>query len=136
MDKEAKRQQLKELINYYAGGNNAEFARLMGVSPQGVSTWISRGSFDVELIYAKCENISSEWLLTGKGTMLRLASDTVTQQPLSTEETLLSFIREKDAKIEEQAKQIGRLEAENEMLRKKDTTLTVAGGAICAAANE
>lgn len=58
----------------------------------------------------------------------------------SIEEHLLELIKEKDAKIEEQAKQIGRLEAENEMLKtenkilKKDTRSTDAGGATSVAA--
>lgn len=50
------------------------------------------------------------------------------------------MIKEKDAKIEDQAKQIGRLEAENEMLKaenktlKKDARSTDAGGATSVAA--
>ena len=58
----------------------------------------------------------------------------------SIEEHLLELIKEKDAKIEEQAKQIGRLEAENEMLKaenkilKKDARSTDAGGATSVAA--
>lgn len=58
----------------------------------------------------------------------------------SIEKHLLELIKEKDAKIEEQAKQIGRLEAENEMLKaenkilKKGTRSTDAGGATSVAA--
>ena len=56
------------------------------------------------------------------------------------DDRLLIVIKEKDAKIEEQAKQIGRLEAENEMLKaenkilKKDARTTDAGGATSVAA--
>lgn len=58
----------------------------------------------------------------------------------SIEEHLLELIKEKDAKIEEQAKQIGRLEAENEMLKaenkilKKDARSTDVGDATSVAA--
>lgn len=58
----------------------------------------------------------------------------------SIEEHLLELIKEKDAKIEEQAKQIGRLEAETEMLKaenkilKKDARSTDVGGATSVAA--
>lgn len=62
--------QLNALIDYFAGGKKAEFARMIGISPQGVNTWLSRNTFDIELIYSKCEGVSAEWLLTGKGEML------------------------------------------------------------------
>lgn len=68
--KSIRQQQLYSLIDYYARGNKSEFARFLGVSPQGVSTWLARGSFDFELIYSKCDNISADWLLTGEGHMV------------------------------------------------------------------
>ena len=71
MTKEDKKLQLKALIQHYSQGNHAEFARLLGMSPQGISSWLNRGTFDVELIYAKCKDISPDWLLTGEGEMLK-----------------------------------------------------------------
>lgn len=62
---------IKQLVNYYSEGNNARFAEKLGVKPQTISTWIARKSFDIELIFAKCDDISPEWLLTGKGEMLK-----------------------------------------------------------------
>ena len=61
---------LSQMIDYYAKGNKSEFARMIGLSPQGVSSWIQRGMFDAEVIYAKCVKISAEWLLTGEGDMI------------------------------------------------------------------
>lgn len=58
------------LVNYYSDGNKAKFAAKLGVKPQTISTWISRDSFDVDLIYSKCEGIKAEWLLTGEGEMV------------------------------------------------------------------
>lgn len=66
-----KSEQLERIIEHYAGGNKSKMARLLGVSPQAISTWITRDAYDIELIYAKCENINPEWLLTGKGPMLK-----------------------------------------------------------------
>lgn len=60
---------LLALIDHYSNGNKAQFARLLGISPQGLNTWISRNTFDAELIYTKCEGISAQWLLSGKGIM-------------------------------------------------------------------
>ena len=66
-----KKDRLLSLIDHYSGGNKSEFARMIGVSPQAVNTWISRNTFDIDIIYAKCLNVSPDWLLTGKGNMLK-----------------------------------------------------------------
>ena len=66
-----KKDRLLKLIEHYSDGNKSEFARMIGVSPQAVNTWISRNTFDIDIVYAKCVNISPEWLLTGKGPMLK-----------------------------------------------------------------
>ena len=66
-----KKDRLLRLIEHYSDGNKSEFARMIGVSPQAVNTWISRNTFDIDIVYAKCISISPEWLLTGKGPMLK-----------------------------------------------------------------
>lgn len=66
-----KKDRLLSLIDHYSSGNKSEFARMIGVSPQAVNTWISRNTFDIDIIYAKCINISPDWLLTGEGDMLK-----------------------------------------------------------------
>lgn len=70
-----KKDRLLKLIEHYSDGNKSEFARMIGVSPQAVNTWISRNTFDIDIIYAKCVNISPEWLLTGKGPMLKTTTE-------------------------------------------------------------
>lgn len=67
----SKKDRLLDLIGNFSNGNKSEFARMIGVSPQAINTWISRDTFDIETIYSKCVNISPEWLLTGKGPMLK-----------------------------------------------------------------
>ena len=62
---------LETIIDHYTNGNKAQFANKIGVSAQTISAWIARNTFDNELIYTKCSDISSEWLLTGKGEMLK-----------------------------------------------------------------
>lgn len=78
-----KKDRILRLIDHYSGGNKSEFARMIGVSPQAVNTWISRNTFDIDIVYAKCVNISPEWLLTGKGAMLKATTQEphVTTQP-------------------------------------------------------
>lgn len=62
---------LEAIITHFADGNKSQLARILNISPQAISTWLSRGTFDQELIYAKCENINPDWLLTGRGSMLK-----------------------------------------------------------------
>ena len=59
------------LIQHYTNGNKAQFSKVLGVSAQTISAWISRNTFDAELIYANCRDIEPQWLLTGEGAMLR-----------------------------------------------------------------
>lgn len=61
---------LQMLIKHYGNGKKVNLAQLLGVSPQNISTWMSRESFNHELIYSKCPNLSPHWLLTGEGDML------------------------------------------------------------------
>lgn len=70
-----KSEQLLALIEHYSGGNKAKFAAKMGLKPSSIASWITRNTFDVDIIYAKCEHISAHWLLTGEGEMLRGEGD-------------------------------------------------------------
>ncbi|WP_302303417.1 helix-turn-helix domain-containing protein [Paraprevotella xylaniphila] len=66
-----KSEMLECLINYYTDGNKAKFSTHIGVKPQTVSAWLSRNTFDAEVIYEKCEGVSADWLLSGKGEMIK-----------------------------------------------------------------
>jgi len=66
-----KSEMLECLINYYTDGNKAKFSTHIGVKPQTVSAWLSRNTFDAEVIYEKCEGVSADWLLSGKGDMIK-----------------------------------------------------------------
>lgn len=62
---------LNEIKSYLNIKSDSDFARFLDVSPQVISNWRSRNTFDIELIYTKCLNINPEWLLTGNGEMLK-----------------------------------------------------------------
>jgi len=62
---------LEVLVDHFTGGNKAQFANILGVKPQTINTWLSRNTFDAELIYSKCDDISGDWLLSGFGPMLK-----------------------------------------------------------------
>lgn len=65
----------------------SDFARFLGIKPQTLSTWHSRNTFDIELLYAKCEFIDANWLITGQGSMLKnLESSNFVNKNLTAEE--------------------------------------------------
>lgn len=70
-----KRLMLEQLINYYTDGNKTRFAEQIGVKPQTINSWLTRNSYDAELIYSKCVNISADWLLSGEGSMIKSEND-------------------------------------------------------------
>ena len=112
---------IKELIKYYGEGKNIEFAKKLGIKPQTINTWVARNTFDIELIFAKCERINANWLLSGKGEMLRSESD---ERPdgsgSATEiELLRAAIRDKETIIESQNKNIELLEEKVEFLEER-----------------
>lgn len=64
------------LVNYYDDGNKSKFGRRIGVTDGTIGNWIRRNTFDAEIIFAKCEGISAQWLLShGKGSMLEKKGD-------------------------------------------------------------
>lgn len=104
---------LKELIEHYSDGKNADFAQKLGIKPQTISSWMARNTFDIELIYAKCENLDANWLLTGEGTMNRtlgVMSDTSSPD----RDEVVRLLREK---IDDQQKIIDLLEEKVEALQ-------------------
>lgn len=70
-----KTEMLNAIIRHCTGGNKAQFANILGVTPQTISSWLKRNTFDIELIFAKCEYLNPAWLLSnGKGAMLKESS--------------------------------------------------------------
>lgn len=51
-----------------------DFADFLGVKTTTLAMWYKRNSYDVELLFNKCEFLNPEWLLTGKGEMLRISA--------------------------------------------------------------
>ncbi|CAM2899986.1 LexA family transcriptional regulator [Flavobacterium frigoris] len=62
-----KTQILKDLRSYYGFKSDTEFAGFLGISVQTLSSWKTRNTFDIDLLYAKCINVDGNFLLKGKG---------------------------------------------------------------------
>ena len=111
-----KKERLEAIIKHYSDGKPSVFAKLIGVTPSTISSWLSRDTLDYDLLFAKCENISSEWLLTGRGEMINIQTSTFNNQTTlpqkegtGIEDKLLAIIADKDATIREMAEEIGML---------------------------
>lgn len=79
-----KKEILQQLIDYYANGNKSEFGRMLGLTPQAITAWKRRNTFDLKLIATKCTNINPHWLMTGEGDMFTENED---QEPIPTFKT-------------------------------------------------
>ena len=118
---------LKELIEHYSDGKNADFAQKLGIKPQTISSWMARNTFDIELIYAKCEDLDANWLLTGEGSMYRSSGVLNAASPPDRDK----YIQLLESKIEDQQKIIDLLEEKVEALMvggNADTGLEAAAG--------
>lgn len=63
---------LTELVNEFANGNKAEFARMIGVKAQSLTNWINRGMSKgaIDSVCAALPQVNIQWLLNGEGDML------------------------------------------------------------------
>ena len=110
------KERLEAIIKHYSDGKPSVFAKLIGVAPSTISSWLSRDTLDYDLLFAKCENLSSEWLLTGRGEMINIQTATFNntttlpqKESTGIEDKLLAIIADKDATIREMAEEIGAL---------------------------
>lgn len=62
---------LKEIKKYLDIKKDTDFALFLGIKQTTLAMWYKRKTFDIELIFKKCEWLNAEWLLTGKGSMLK-----------------------------------------------------------------
>lgn len=86
--------------------SKAEFARYLGVSPQNLSQWLKRNTFDINIIEDKFPEVNHIWLLTGEGEMLKNPAQEVGQsQSLQSELSGDRFDRMMNI-MEMQAKQL------------------------------
>lgn len=77
---------INELVNYFSGGNVSKFAIKSGVSEANVRNYINGTQPKSEFFSKVIEvfEINSDWLLTGKGEMLKDSGET----PKSTKDDL------------------------------------------------
>jgi hypothetical protein len=50
---------------------DSDLARFLEIKPQTLSSWYSRNTFDIDILYSKCVGINADFLLTGKGEIFK-----------------------------------------------------------------
>lgn len=75
-----KKERLEAIIAHYSDGKPSVFAKYIGVAPSTISSWLSRDTMDYDLLFAKCETLSPEWLLTGHGSMIKDTNTSIAHQ--------------------------------------------------------
>lgn len=74
---------LNKIKLHYGFKSDADFARFLEIKPQTLSSWYSRNTFDTGLLYAKCVDISPDFIIAGKEPLLRNSqSIAVTEEKL------------------------------------------------------
>ena len=62
---------LSEIKKYLNISKDKDFASFLGIKQNTLSSWKKRNTIDYERIISKCDFIDANWLLTGKGDMLK-----------------------------------------------------------------
>lgn len=72
MAPEKGQEMLRQIADYYGISKNSDFAKFFNLSIQTSFQRLKNGTLDYEQIYARCPDISPDWLLSGgEGPMLR-----------------------------------------------------------------
>ena len=87
-----KTEQLNQLVAHYANGVKAEFARMLGITPQNLNSWYVNKYIDIKKVFHTCPGVSADWLVTGEGEMLKKDRLHVLQEG----ERLIPLLKEQD----------------------------------------
>lgn len=115
---------LNDIKKHLGFKKDIDFASFLGINQSTLSAWHKRGSINYELIITKCKDIDGNWLLTGKGSMLKKQyKEDENSFDLSKEiiSTLKSNLETKDKYIQKLEEEIQRLKKEVDLLKKDNS---------------
>ncbi len=84
---------LNKIQQHYNYKKDSDFAKFLGIKTQVLSNWKNRNTFDIDVLYTKCEDISPEFLITGKGKFLRIDLNKPDNKQLSEPNTDYEIIK-------------------------------------------
>jgi hypothetical protein len=91
-----KTQIINSIKSYLGFKKDIDFADFLGINQSTLSSWHKRGSINYELIIEKCNNINANWLLTGKGEMLKDTDSKILKKDLKPVQSDLSNTNDVD----------------------------------------
>lgn len=103
---------------------DSELAQLMGISPQGISKWRNRNTYNVGLLLLAFPDLSPRWLILGDGPMYA----DPTQQPFEEAHTGASnggsySVGSSKQATNQAGRSMAKIKEENEELREQITAL-------------
>lgn len=114
-----KKEILERIKAFYKLKSDAKLAAFLGIPPTTLASWYSRNTFNLDLIYEKCVDIDSKWLLTGEEVILKNESSLNTQANTPQQENMIPYYMYKDLQEENRKleREIGRLEEQLKHLK-------------------
>ena len=106
---------LNKIKSYLKIEKNTDFAEFLEIKPTTLAMWYKRNTFDIELLFKKCEEINANWLLTGQGEMLKSEPQPAVSSPQP---------QENDKYISSLEKQIALLEKNNALQERENAYLS------------
>jgi len=106
---------LLKVQEYYGFKRGAEFAEFLNISPQVLSNWKTRNTFDPVILYTKCVDINPHWLLLGEGEMVKEISNEYS----NINEADCHICVEKERIIKQQKETIGALKEVIEQIKER-----------------
>lgn len=89
---------LTAIIDKYSKGNQSQMARTLKLPKTTFSSWLSRNTFDADLLLRTFPDLSAEWLMRGDGPML--LSERTTPDTTAELTEALAIIRQQAATID------------------------------------
>lgn len=101
-------------MQYKNFASKAEFARFLEITPQNLSQWLKRNTFDISIVGNKFPEINHIWLLTGEGEMIKDAEKSSLNSNSQNDndmlqQGLLDAIKRRDRQMDELLEQQKRL---------------------------
>ena len=113
--------------------SDIDLAQYLGISRGTLSNWKARNSLDFELLFSKCEQESLHWLITGDGEMFAKNQKTAINSNQNSSESIVSTLLQRNEYL---ARENGRLQAENNELKKELARTTISPSVSAKAVNE
>ena len=76
-----KKEVLDKIKSFYNFKSISEFARYLEVNSQNVRNWYARNNYNANLLIERCKEINPEFIITGKGEMLKTSTEQTETTP-------------------------------------------------------